>query len=357
MVISPRTFGPSEFLDEADKGGLIVDVRAPIEYFADHIAGAISWPLFTDDERSEIGTLYNKNSKDNAIDKGFEIIGPRMGEMVRYGRRLFEDQTTRHPLLIYCWRGGMRSQSVAWFLRTAGIPTIVLDGGYKAYRTYAISMLKKPINLAVLGGLTGSAKTDVIRELEGIDGERVVDLEGMARHFGSAFGNLDGNTQPSSKQFSNALYARLRDIDAWGTDTRPIWVENESKTIGQVNIPQPFYSQMVQSTCFEIIRTDKDRIDHLVGMYGDIDMSLLADAFKRISPKLGGDMAKIALNALEKSDLHTAASIALIYYDKTYSHGFKKRNIIIRKQIDCKGLSILECAYKLHEYLTNYTKS
>ena len=128
MVIPPRTFGPSEFLAEADKGGVIIDVRAPIEFLADHISGAVSWPLFTDDERSIIGTLYKQKSREDAIDKGFEFIGPRMAEMVRYGRKIFEDQTTRLPLLIHCWRGGMRSQSVAWLLRTAGIPTIVLDG-------------------------------------------------------------------------------------------------------------------------------------------------------------------------------------------------------------------------------------
>ncbi len=354
MVIPPRTLRASEFLYEADKGGIVIDVRSPIEFSEDHIPGAVSWPLFLDSERSELGTIYKQKSKELAIEKGFEIIGPKMADMARYGRNLFEAQTNKLPLLIHCWRGGMRSQSVAWLMRTAGVPAIVLEGGYKAYKSYARTMYEKPLNLAILGGLTGSAKTDVIRELANIDGERTVNLEGMAKHFGSAFGNLEEHDQPSSKQFSNNLFARLRQIDAWGTHKRPIWVENESRTIGKVNLPEPFYSQMVKSPCFEMSRTDKDRVDHLVQMYGDIDVKLLSNAFKRITPKLGGANAKVALEALDGGDLHSAARIALVYYDKTYSHGLKKRSDVIREQIDCEGLTPLECAQHLNEYLTNY---
>jgi len=357
MVIPPRTLGASDFLDEADKGGIVIDVRAPIEFCQDHIPGSVSWPLFSDSERSEIGTLYKQKSKELAIEKGFEIIGPKIADMARYGRKLFETQTNKRPLLIHCWRGGMRSQSVAWLMRTAGVPAIVLEGGYKAYRTYARTMFDKPLYLAVLGGFTGSAKTEVIRELTNLDGERTIDLEGMANHFGSAFGNLEKNDQPSSKQFSNNLFNRLRELDAWGDHKRPIWVENESRNIGKVNLPEPFYSQIVKSPCFEMSRTVKDRVDHLVQMYGDIDVNLLSNAFKRIAPKLGGASSKKALEALDEGDLHSAASIALVYYDKTYSHGFKKRSDVIREQIDCKGLTPLECAQHLSEYLTNYIKS
>ncbi len=354
MVIPSRTLTTSGFLNEADKGGIVIDVRAPIEYAEDHIPGAISWPLFSDAERSVIGTLYKQKGKEKALEKGFEIIGPKMAEMARYGRKLFESQTTKYPLLIHCWRGGMRSQSVAWLLRTASIPAIVLDGGYKAYKSHARSMYDKPLNLAILGGLTGSAKTDVIGELGKIKGERIVDLEGMAKHFGSAFGNLDGHEQPSSKQFSNLLFSRLREIDAWGENPRPIWVENESRTIGKVNLPEPFYTQMIKSTCFEMERTEDDRVNHLVQMYGDIDRILLAGAFKRITPKIGLQNASQAQNALDQGDLATAAKIALVYYDKTYSHGLKKRTVFNRTPVNCKGLSPKDCAIHLSKFLTDY---
>lgn len=351
MNIPSRTFTPHEFLEEADKGAIILDVRAPLEYDEGHITGAISWPLFSDDERSEIGTLYKQKSQVDAIEKGFEIIGPKMVEMTRYGRNLFESQPHSHPLLVHCWRGGMRSQSVAWLLRSSGVPAIVLEGGYKAFRSFARSHYDKPINLAVLGGLTGSAKTEVIREFG--DEERVIDLEGMARHFGSAFGNLEGHKQPTSKQFSNDLFHELWKMDAWGENSRPIWVENESRTIGKVNLPEPFYSQLVNSTCYEMLRTEDDRVNHLVNMYGDIDTTLLAGAFEKISPKIGGQNAQAALAALDEGDLHSAARIALVYYDKTYSYGLKKRINMKRETVDCKGLTPSACAQHLSQFLTN----
>ena len=351
MNIPSRTLSPEEFLEEADKGAVILDVRAPSEYEEGHITDAISWPLFSDDERSEIGTLYKQKSKVDAIEKGLEYIGPKMVDMARYGRNLYEAQTTNHPLLIHCWRGGMRSQSVAWLLRTSGVPAIVLDGGYKAFRSYARAQFDLPLNLAVIGGLTGSAKTEVIRELGKM--ERVIDLEGMAKHFGSAFGNLEGLKQPTSKQFSNDLYHVLRKMDAWGEEERPIWVENESRTIGKVNLPEPFYTQMINSSCYEMVRTEEDRVEHLVNMYGEIDTRLLAGAFKKISPKLGGQNAQEALTALDRQDLRSAARIALVYYDKTYTHGLSKRNNIKRESVDCRGLSPVACAQHLSQYLTN----
>ena len=146
----------------------------------------------------------------------------------------------------------------------------------------------------------------------------------------------------------------MREIDAWGDNPRPIWVENESRTIGKVNLPEPFYTQMIKSTCFEMERTVDDRVNHLVQMYGDIDRSLLAGAFKRITPKLGGQNTKQALEALAQGDLAIAAKIALVYYDKTYSHGLKRRTTINRTPVNCKGLNPKDCALHLSKFLTNY---
>jgi tRNA 2-selenouridine synthase len=366
MVIHPRTLSTSEFLDEADRGGIILDVRSPSEFTEGHIAGARSWPLFDDLERAEIGTLYKQKSREQAIDLGLELIGPRMVEMARYARNLFEAQTdadgnpTRNSLLIHCWRGGMRSESVAWLVRAAGVPAVVLEGGYKAYRTFARAQFDRHINFAVLGGLTGSAKTEVLHELDKLPGESVIDLEGIAKHFGSAFGNLEEHPQPTSKQLSNDLFAVLRDLNAWGDKgerTRPIWIENESRSIGRVDMPEPIFSQMISSNCYEMQRTNKDRVDHLVGMYGEIDTSLLATAFEKIAPKLGGDNAQEALAALEVGNLARAAEIALVYYDKTYAHGLKKRSGGKRIEVDCKGLTPAQCADHLSKFLTDYLKN
>ena len=365
MVIPPRILNPSEFLDASDKGGVILDVRSPSEFNEGHIAGAVSWPLFSNNERAQIGTLYKQKSREMAIDLGLELIGPRMADMAKYGRELFESQVdsegnpVRHPLFVHCWRGGMRSESVAWLLRTAAVPAVVLEGGYKAFRTFARSEFDRPINFAILGGLTGSAKTETLSELALLSGETVIDLEGMARHYGSAFGNLEEQIQPTTKQFSNDLFSRLRSANAWGGQgerLRPIWIENESRSIGCVDMPEPIFTQMINSRCFEMLRTDPDRVDHLVGMYGDIDVNLLASAFKKIAPKLGSDNASTALEALSRNDLATAASIALVYYDKTYAHGLTKRSEFLRTEVDCKNLSPKECASHLSSFLTHFIK-
>lgn len=356
MVIPQRKLSPEEFLSESEKGGLIVDVRAPGEFTEGHITGAISWPLFSDDERARIGTLYKQMSRDEAVLLGLEIIGPKMKEMAEYGRKLYAENDNK-PLLIYCWRGGMRSQSVGWLLRTAGVPAFILDGGYKAFRSYAREQFDLPLNLIVLGGYTGSAKTDVLKELAEIEGESVVDLEGMAKHYGSAFGNLERHEQPTSRQFSNDLYFRLRELGAWNIEGRPVWVENESRTIGKVDMPEPVFSQLISSPCFEMQRTLKDRTNHLVQMYGEIDKELLADAFRRITPKLGGQHAKEAIESLERNDLDRAAEIALVYYDKTYNHGLKKRSNSKRVEVDLRGKTPRESAIYLSEFLTDYLKN
>lgn len=365
MVIPPRILNPSEFIDASEKGGIILDVRSPSEFLEGHITGAISWPLFSDDERAQIGTLYKQKSREMAIDLGLELIGPRMAEMAKYGRGLFESQvdsegnTVRYSILVHCWRGGMRSESVAWLFRTAGIPAVVLEGGYKAFREFARTEFDRPINFAVLGGLTGSAKTETLSELAMIEGETVIDLEGMAKHYGSAFGNLEEHAQPTTKQFSNDLFSVLRTANAWGNNgdrLRPIWIENESRSIGSVVMPEPIFFQLIHSRCFEMLRTDKDRVRHLVGMYGDLDINLLALAFKKIAPKLGSDNATKALEALSHNDLATAASIALVYYDKTYAHGLTKRSEVLRTEVDCQNLSPKECSTHLSSFLTNFIK-
>ena len=161
-------------------------------------------------------------------------------------------------------------------------PAIVLDGGYKAFRSWCKSTIRFAVKPCCYWWINRICKTEVIRELGQM--ERVIDLEGMAKHFGSAFGNLEGLKQPTSKQFSNDLYHVLRKMDAWGEEERPIWVENESRTIGKVNLPEPFYTQMINSPCYEMVRTEEDRVEHLVNMYGEIDTRLLAGAFKKSQP-------------------------------------------------------------------------
>jgi tRNA 2-selenouridine synthase len=343
MAVPNRSVGVQEFLvGSREKGALLLDVRSPSEFEEAHIPGALSFPLFDDAERAQVGTLYKQEGREMAVERGLEFIGPRMADMVRKAKELFSEEPDRRPIHMYCWRGGMRSGSLSWLLRTAGLPVVLLHGGYKAYKQTLPGFMGQEWPLVRVGGYTGSAKTAVLHALADA-GEQVVDLEGLARHFGSAFGNLHRHAQPTSEHFRNLLAEALSGLDPH----RRIWVENESRRIGNVHVPEPFYKRMIACPALEMLRSMEDRVTHLVGMYGDFDTVLLRHAFEAIQTELGGPETREALAALEVKDLATAARIALEYYDRTYEHGLQKRAKDNRHPVDAQGVSLEQCAERL----------
>ena len=317
---------------EAAKVSVVLDVRSPKEFEEGHIPGAVSFPLFTDEERAVVGTTYKRIGKSEAIDAGLSFVGPKLQSLATRARALFEAQTEPKPLLIYCWRGGMRSGSVDWLLRTAQIPSLRCEGGYKACRAVYNEVLAAPRPYVVVGGMTGSAKTEVLHALREA-GEGVLDLEGLALHYGSAFGNLEEHAQPSTAHFSNLLATSLMDLDAKQGDG-PIWVENESRQIGKVHMPETFHKRQRSAPVLEIERTEDDRVNHLLSMYGGASVEALVEAFERIRTKLGGQHANEAIARVQEGDLASAARIALVYYDKTYRHGLDQRET---KPVDGRG--------------------
>jgi tRNA 2-selenouridine synthase len=222
------------------------------------------------------------------------------------------------------------------------LPVVLLEGGYKAYKQTMPSFMGRDWPVVRIGGYTGSAKTEVIQALRA-RGEQVVDLEGMARHFGSAFGNLHRHPQPSSEHFRNLLAEALTGLDS----SRRIWVENESRRIGLVHLPEPFYKRMIACPALEMIRSVEDRVAHLVDMYGNYDLGLLRKGFEAIRAELGGAETETALAALDMEDRATAARIALQYYDRTYEHGLEKRAGDRRYPIELQGLTMEACAERL----------
>ena len=341
MPIPEHIMTPEEFLAAAERGGVVLDVRAPGEHAAGHLPGAVSFPLFTDEERARVGTAYKQESKQVAVDLGLELVGPKLRHMAARARALFEAQDTRTPLLVHCWRGGMRSGSVDWLLRTAEVPVARCHGGYKACRAVLRDAFQAPRPYVVLGGMTGTAKTDVIHALTAQQ-ERTLDLEGMARHFGSSFGNLDAHPQPSTEQFSNDLAWALRALDRDGGDG-PVWVENESRSIGWVQMPEDFHKRLRSAPVLELERTEEDRIAHLLSMYGQADEEALVQAFERIRTKLGGQHANAAIAYVREGNLAEAARIALVYYDKTYRHGLDKREQM--RTVQAFGLNPADTAH------------
>ncbi len=218
MAVPERKVEVDEFLAGArEKGALLLDVRSPGEYAEDHIPGAVSFPLFSDAERAQVGTIYKQVGREEAVEKGLEFIGPRMADTVRRAKALFTAEPDRRPLHLYCWRGGMRSGSMGWLLRTAGLPVVLLEGGYKAYKQSLPEFMGQDWPLVRIGGYTGSAKTAVVHALAA-RGEQVVDLEGLARHFGSAFGNLEQHAPTHFSAFSQPAGRGLDCARCWPPD-------------------------------------------------------------------------------------------------------------------------------------------
>ncbi len=304
----------------------LLDVRSPGEYTHGHIPGAVSFPLFSDEERAEVGTMYKQVGKEEAMELGLRFVGPKLESFVKEAKAL----APARKVMVHCWRGGQRSGAMAWLLRMAGFEVEVLPGGYKAYRKLVLdSFESSPLQMVVLGGQTGSGKTKILYELEK-QGEQIIDLEGLANHKGSAFGFIGELPQPTVEQFENNLFERILALDV---STR-IWVENESHSIGRIFIPEPFWLKMRVAPLLNIKIPDEARIENLLEDYVLTDKADLEIAFNKISKKLGGQNLKEALEALERNDYASAARIALWYYDKTYQHGIDVSTSVNLKAIE-----------------------
>lgn len=295
----------------------LFDVRSPGEYNAGHIPGAFNLPLFDDEERKIVGTAYKQQGREVAIMRGLDIAGQKLSGYVKQARKL----SPGRKALMHCWRGGMRSDSLAWLLSTAGFDVYVLKGGYKTYRRHIGSGWLKAEKIILLSGKTGSGKTFILERLKE-RGHQVLDLEGIAHHKGSAFGAIGQQPQPSSEQFENDLANIWHQFDL----EKPIWIEDESRTIGKVFIPEKLYAAMAKASVLRIVIPDEQRIRHLIDDYAAFPKELLIESIKRITRKLGGDRATAAINALEIDDYYTAVGIILQYYDKAYTYDLTKKS-------------------------------
>lgn len=301
---------PIEKFLELSNNTPIIDVRSPAEYEQAHIPGALNLPLFSNEERALIGTIYKQKGKVKAVTAGLDIVGPKLVSFTKFALSMHNE-----TILIHCWRGGMRSASMAWLLETVGLKCNILAGGYKSYRTYIREQLERPFNIILLGGFTGSGKTDLLKLLNE-NGKQMIDLEGIAHHKGSAFGAIGQSVQPSTEMFENLLYLNLSKLDP----SKPIWVEDESHNIGKVFIPEPFWLQMRQSPLVVIDATFEQRLERLVRDYGNYPTQNLIASIQKIEKRLGFDKCKLALEACENNNIKTAAEICLLYYDKAYNN-------------------------------------
>ncbi|MEO1003000.1 MAG: tRNA 2-selenouridine(34) synthase MnmH [Cyanobacteria bacterium J06638_7] len=294
--------------------GTLLDVRSPAEFARGHIPGAVNLPLFDDAGRAEVGTLYGRRGRQAAVLRGLALVGPRLEAMAA---ELVERAAASpgQPLRLLCWRGGMRSASVAWLAGQLALPVLLLEGGYKAYRRWVLALFERPWPLRLLGGRTGTGKTDLLLALAR-RGVAVVDLEGLAHHRGSSFGGLGLPPQPSSEHYENRLAMALRALEG----AAEIWLEAESVQVGRCRIPGGLWRQMGAAPLLAVQRPLEQRLEQLVRIYGVQDADQLADATRRIARRLGPQRTAAALEALAARDWAGACRQMLDYYDRCYDH-------------------------------------
>ena len=317
--------------------GPILDVRSPGEYAQGHLSEAISFPLFSDQERAQVGTCYKQQGKETAIELGLELVGPKMASLVKRAKHIAPERQVR----VHCWRGGMRSGSVGWLLETSGLEVKLLEGGYKSFRRWVRTILATPRPIIVVGGMTGTGKTDILHALSKL-GEQVLDLEGLANHRGSSYGALMLPPQPSTEQFENLIAEQWVDF----TPQRPVWIEAESRRVGTCRVPDETMAQMEAANTLEVIRSESERLKLLVDIYGQAELDELVAATERLHKRLGGLRTQEAVQYIKRGELAAAAAIILTYYDRTYRHDLVRRGKQI-PQVEISGMSVLQAVQHL----------
>ncbi|MEX1202776.1 MAG: tRNA 2-selenouridine(34) synthase MnmH [Ferruginibacter sp.] len=350
----------------------LLDVRSSSEFQYAQIPGAFSLPLFSDEERKVIGTLYKQEGKKRAIKEGLDYFGPKMRAMVSQVEKMVEtwneklnadvslNENKKAPLndiieapciIIHCWRGGMRSGAVAWLLDLYGFQVYQLIGGYKAYRNWALEQLQKQYAFRILAGYTGSGKTNILHSLKG-NGETVLDLEMLASHKGSAFGGIGLPPQPSQEMFENVLATALFNIG-----NQPCWVEDESQRIGQLHIPHTLWKTMRTKPVFFIEIPFGERLQFIIEDYGKCDPQQMQQSIERIQKRLGPLETKTAIQHLRQGELEACFTILLKYYDKYYLKGLTNRENLegLLHKIPCCNVDSLINAEKLIACITANT--
>ncbi|MET3463724.1 tRNA 2-selenouridine(34) synthase MnmH [Variovorax atrisoli] len=294
----------------------LIDARSPAEFALDHIPGAINCPVLNDEERHIVGTVYVQTGAFEARRIGGAMVA---ANIARHLRETLADRPENWKPLVYCWRGGMRSGSMVTWLRLVGWDAQQLAGGYKSFRRHVISqidMLTPRLDLRVICGATGSAKTRVLHALAA-RGAQVLDLEDFACHKGSLLGSLPGVAQPSQKHFETRIAAVLETLDL----SRPLYVEGESIRIGRLSLPLPLVAQMRAAPCIEVSATPEARLAYLLRDYaylGD-DRDALADRLGALKELQGKETVSRWQQWAHEADLpHLFSELMSLHYDPHY---------------------------------------
>ncbi len=261
--MSLKQTGAAAYLDAPHRFDCIIDARSPAEFAEDHLPGAVNWPVLDDEQRRIVGTLYKQQSALAARKVGATMVARNIAVHVE---QWVQDKPRDWQPLVYCWRGGQRSGSLAWFLGQIGFRTTQLDGGYKAWRAIVrdeLDELPRRFKYRVLCGRTGSGKTRLLGALADI-GAQTLDLEGLACHRGSVLGAVPGRPQPTQKHFDSLLWQALKGFDPG----RPVFIESESRKVGALRVPEALIDHMrSDGECVLVQMADEARLDLLQQEY------------------------------------------------------------------------------------------
>jgi len=316
----------------------LIDVRTPAEYAHGRIPGAYNLPIFSNEERVQVGTTYKQLGREQAILLGFDLAGPKWSGFIRQALEIAPNK----KVIIHCWRGGMRSGAMAWALDLYGFEVQVIKGGYKSYRRWAQQQFESPYQLLILGGMTGSGKTKILQQLK-ITGEQTIDLEDLAQHQGSSYGTMNNMVQPTQEQFENNMALQLSKMDIQDR----IWIEDESITIGRCSIPKPFWQQMNDAVLINKQVELEQRVNVLAKEYGSLDKDFLVACTERIYKRLGTERTKHAVTAIRENRMNDFVRLVLVYYDKAYSTGLIKRSASKIFTLDIPGTDAITDAQEI----------
>jgi tRNA 2-selenouridine synthase len=291
------------------------DARSENEYIQGHIPGAINLPILNNEHRHLVGICYKEKGKEKAIELGFELATPHFPMLIE------KAQKYGNKAVVYCWRGGLRSQFLSELLAKNGITVFRITGGYKTYRNWCIEYFHSENRMIILSGKTGANKTKWIEALME-NGEPTVHLEKLANHKGSTYGGIGQPPQPTQEQFENDLGLALH-----RTNGERYWIENESRFIGKVRIPDALFNQFPSQPHIQIELELEKRVNVILNQYANLPLDELIDRTQAIAKRMGYEQNQQAIAFLMNGNKSEWIRCLLEYYDKTYLHSKMRSNI------------------------------